>query len=135
MMAAATSARFYVAGLGSDARPTLAVIPAKAGIHAAAFTEVGRVAVSTPKAPAEWIPAFAGMTTEGVVTDAALLSRADCDRVARPMLAVIPAEAGIHAAVFAQADGFAASTTKASAEWIPAFAGMTVSDVTNSCAR
>ena len=42
------------------------VIPAKAGIHAAAFAPAHGSGVSTPKASAGWIPAFAGMTTEGV---------------------------------------------------------------------
>jgi len=47
------------------------VIPAKAGIHAAAFARAHGTAASTPKSTAEWIPAFAGMTTEGVSVDAA----------------------------------------------------------------
>ena len=46
---------------------TQSVIPAKAGIHAAGFMVVSKIAVSMPrastsKAPAEWVPAFAGMT-------------------------------------------------------------------------
>ncbi|MET4632947.1 hypothetical protein ABIE08_000860 [Kaistia defluvii] len=56
---------------GSGTRTTLAVIPAKAGIHVDGCGQ----AATTPNASAVWIPAFAGMTTEGVVADAALSVR------------------------------------------------------------
>ncbi|BCP53324.1 hypothetical protein K32_19410 [Kaistia sp. 32K] len=89
MRAVVTSAFFNAVAVGSDARTTLAVIPAKAGIHAAGFVEVGKVVASTPMTSAEWIPAFAGITAEGVGADAALAPRAICDRT--PRSAVIPA--------------------------------------------
>jgi len=63
----ALATRSGVAGSG----PTLAVIPAKAGIHVDGCGQ----AATTPNASAVWIPAFAGMTTEGVVADAALSVR------------------------------------------------------------
>ncbi|WP_018184620.1 hypothetical protein [Kaistia granuli] len=68
---------------------TLSVIPAKAGIHTAEFAGVsaGVVRASTSKAPAEWIPAFAGMTSEGVIVDASLLPGAACGRAPRAVVA------------------------------------------------
>jgi hypothetical protein len=50
------------------------VIPAKAGIHACGFAQDDAIAASTPKATADWIPAFAGMTAEGIGADAGLAS-------------------------------------------------------------
>ena len=116
------------------ARPALAVIPAKAGIHVAAFAQAQWTAATTPEASAVWIPAFAGMTTEGVGAVAALPCRADRDRVARRTLAVIPAKAGIHVDDCAQAQGTAATTPEASTKWIPAFAGMTTQGVVAAAA-
>jgi hypothetical protein len=48
--------------------PRSGVIPAKAGIHTAEFVEISAemVRASTTDVSAEWIPAFAGMTAEGV---------------------------------------------------------------------
>lgn len=71
------------------------VIPAKAGIHMAGFAVVlaGTVRTSTPMASAEWIPAFAGMTAEGVVAATVLPPGAICDHA--PRSAVIPAIAGM----------------------------------------
>jgi len=112
---------------GSGTRTTLAVIPAKAGIH----VDGCGLAATTPNSSAVWGPAFAGMTTEGVgvdsvsslCTDIALNFRAGCDRATRS--GVIPAKAGIHADRLALADGMVTPTSNAPAVWIPAFAGMT----------